>query len=167
MPLLLRHAVDKILTTVFLGTISNLPYPYFISVHIIKEYTKCTSSALSIYVHCLIVSMFEQQKYWLGVSRYRYVYVYWNTCVLSDRTDIEDRLQSLYSTFTITFERHRRHVLNVCIQFYIELYIILKLRISSFRIWTLKKIHIWQLFGGFVMQGHIKKMCVSWYVSGY
>ena len=35
-----------------------------------------------------------------------------------------------------------------------ELYIILKLKISSFRIWSRLKIHIFRLFGGFVMQGH-------------
>ena len=33
----------------------------------------------------------------------------------------------------------------------------LKLRISSFRIWPLLKIHIWRLFGGLVVQGHILK----------
>ena len=35
-----------------------------------------------------------------------------------------------------------------------ELYIILKLRISSFRMWPYLKMHVWRLFGGFVMQGH-------------
>ena len=34
------------------------------------------------------VYMFEQRKYLLGVSRYRYVYID-NTCGLSNRTDID------------------------------------------------------------------------------
>ena len=44
-----------------------------------------------------------------------------------------------------------------------ELYIILKLRISSFRICLALKIHVWQLFGGFSDAGsHI----VSWEPEG-
>ena len=37
----------------------------------------------------------------------------------------------------------------------IELYLILKLRMSFLRICPCLKIHVWRLFGGFVMQGHI------------
>ena len=54
--------------------------------------------------------MFEQRKYRLGVSRYRLITVIALVSIY--------RLQSLYSKFIITFARHGRHVLYVCMYTY-------------------------------------------------
>ena len=81
----------------------------------------------------------------------------WNRSLTSKPLSIvRNFVPKLQGTFFIFFYLGGLEISNC-----IELYIISKLKISSFRIWLYLKIHIRRLFGGFVMQGHI------WSFSAY